>query len=235
MRFYVRSFLGVGLFFFAWAAFEYSIYQFLQIGTCASGGPYLSARQCPSGTGIYFAGLFGGVILGLISIGIYATRGTPPDVEQTEYRGPRVSFGILAWSLLFLGTAIVGLISVLGPDASPGPGAKTGAIIVAAVFIPMGAIPVLASLRRGSPSSSKSSPISFSPPPAPAGASPTGYTPPVPPPMPRPTPVSVPQRPAAKPHPDGLGQLEKLKKLHDEGALTDAEFQAAKAKILNEL
>jgi len=31
---------------------------------------------------------------------------------------------------------------------------------------------------------------------------------------------------------DGLGQL---KKLHDEGALSDAEFAAAKAKILSEL
>ena len=36
-------------------------------------------------------------------------------------------------------------------------------------------------------------------------------------------------------HGDGLGQLEKLKKLHDEGALSDAEFAAAKAKILSEL
>jgi Short C-terminal domain len=36
-------------------------------------------------------------------------------------------------------------------------------------------------------------------------------------------------------HVDGLGQLEKLKKLHDEGALSDAEFAAAKAKILSEL
>lgn len=24
----------------------------LQIGTCASGGPYVSARQCPGGTGV---------------------------------------------------------------------------------------------------------------------------------------------------------------------------------------
>ena len=147
MTFYVRSFLGVGRSSFARAAFEYSIYQFLQIGTCASGGPYVSARQCPSGTGIYFAGLFGGIILGLIAVGIYATRGTPPGVAEGDYRGPRVSFGILAWSTLFLGTAIVGIIAVV--NGNPGPSAKTGGIIVAAVFIPMGAIPLLASLRRG--------------------------------------------------------------------------------------
>ena len=232
MRFYVRSFLGIGLFFFAWAAFEYSIYQVLQIGTCASGGPYVSARECPSGTGIYFAGLFGGIVLGLIAVGIYATRGTPPDAERGDYQGPRVPFGILAWSLLFLGTAAVGLVSVI--HGHPGPGAKTGAIIVAAVFVPMGAIPVLFSLR--SRPRSTSSPSQWTPPPAPAGGGPLGYSPaPPPPPMPRPTPVSVPQRPAAKPHPEGLGRLEKLKKLHDEGALTDAEFSAAKAKVLNEL
>jgi hypothetical protein len=262
MKFYVRSFLGVGLFFFAWAAFEYSIYQFLQIGTCASGGPYISARQCPSGTGIYFAGLFGGIILGLIAVGIYATRGTPPGVSEGDYQSPRVSFGILAWSLLFLGTGIIGIIAVL--HGNPGPGAKTGAIIVAAVFIPMGAIPLLASLRRGP--TSKSPPVRLRPPPAAAGGagfgggaysppggegSPLGWVsapaPPAPPSVPtgigvhRPNtpasaaaPPSAPA-PAATQHKDGLGQLEKLKKLRDEGTLSDAEFQAAKAKILGEL
>jgi len=169
----VRSFLGVGLFFFAWAAFEYSIYQVLRIGTCASGGPSVSARECPSGTGIYFAGLFGGIILGLIAVGIHATRGTPPDPEQGDYHGPRVPFGILAWSLLFLGTAVVGLVSVI--HGHPGPGAKTGAIIVAAVFIPMGAIPLLFSLRGRSRTTSSASP--WTPPAAPAGAGPLGYSP----------------------------------------------------------
>ena len=48
-------------------------------------------------------------------------------------------FGILAWSLLFLGTAVVGLVSVI--HGHPGPGAKTGAIIVAAVFIWAGSTP----------------------------------------------------------------------------------------------
>ena len=228
MRFYVRSFLGVGLFFFAWAAFEYSIYQFLQIGTCASGGPYVSARQCPSGTGIYFAGLFGGIILGLIAVGIYATRGTPPDVAEGDYQGPRVSFGILAWSALFLGTAIVG-------------------IIVAAVFIPMGTIPLLASLRRGPRTEAPS--MRLTPPPAPAGGPGFGYAPPGEPSSPlgwvsapappKPTGIGVHEpgggvQPKTQ-HGDGLGQLEKLKKLHDEGALSDGEFAAAKAKILSEL
>src|SRR4051794_10334178 len=172
MKFYVRSILGVGLFFFAWAAFEYSIYQFLQVGTCSSSGfnRYGPTAVCPSGIGIYFAGLFGGIILGLIAVGIYATRGNPPDADAS-YQGPRVPFGITAWSCLFLGTALVGLYAVVGPDAHPGTGAKTAGIIVAIVFIPMGVLPLLFALRSRS-GGSGSSPTSFKAP-APASA-PTG-------------------------------------------------------------
>jgi hypothetical protein len=38
--------------------------------------------------------------------------------------------------------------------------------------------------------------------------------------------------PAAPPAEDSFAQIEKLSKLHEEGALTDEEFTAAKAKIL---
>ena len=37
------------LFAFCWVAVGYGIFQMLQIGTCASGGPYVSARECPDG------------------------------------------------------------------------------------------------------------------------------------------------------------------------------------------
>jgi len=40
------------------------------------------------------------------------------------------------------------------------------------------------------------------------------------------------EQPTAPPHEDPFEQIEKLSKLHDEGALTDDEFSAAKAKIL---
>src|SRR4051794_38319848 len=148
MKFYIRSILGLVIFFFAWVCFEYAIYNFLQIGTCASGGPYVSARQCPSGVGVYFAAVFGGIIFGLIGVGIYATRGRPPDADDGTYTGPRIPFGILAWSLLFAGTAAVSIWAIVGPDADPGPGGKLGAIIVAVVFLPMGILPLLFSARR---------------------------------------------------------------------------------------
>jgi hypothetical protein len=235
MKFYVRSFIGLFVFFAAWAAFEYSLYQMLQVGTCASGGPYVSARQCPSGIGVYFAGLFGGIIIGLIAIAIYASRGRPPDAGD-DYNGPRVPFGILAWSLLFAGTGAVAIYAVVSPDSHPGPGAKLGAIIVAIVFIPMGLIPlILAAMRdRGSSSISsfRSTPASVSVGGLPS--SPSSYTPPS---MPTPAPPPPPRAAAPQPkaNANGLAQLEKLKKLHDEGALTDAEFSSAKAKILGDL
>ena len=40
------------------------------------------------------------------------------------------------------------------------------------------------------------------------------------------------EQPAAAPQEDPFEQIEKLSKLHAEGALTDEEFAAAKAKIL---
>jgi len=92
----------------------------------------------------------------------------------------------------------------------------------------------------------------LTPPPAPAGGPGFGYTPPdepssplgwvsapAPPKPSMPTGIGVHEpgggvQPTPQ-HGDGLGQLEKLKKLHDEGALSDPEFAAAKAKILSEL
>jgi Short C-terminal domain len=236
MKFYVRSFIGLFVFFAAWAAFEYSLYHMLQVGTCASGGPYVSARPCPSGIGVYFAGLFGGIIIGLIAIGIYASRGRPPDAGD-DYDGPRVPFGILAWSLLFAGTGAVSIYAVVSPDAHPGPGAKLGAIIVAIVFIPMGLIPLILSVMRDRGGSSGSTlrtmPASVSGLPSPSSYMPPSMPTPPPPPPPRVPPQPAPKTAAA--NENGLAQLEKLKKLHDEGAITDAEFSSAKAKILAEL
>jgi hypothetical protein len=264
MKFYVRSFLGLIIFFFAFVCFEWAIYHFLQIGTCSSGGPYISRRQCPSGTIVLFAAVFGGIILGLIGIGIYALRGRPPDADDS-YQGPRVPFGILAWSLLFAGTAVVSLWAVVGPNADPGPGAKTGAIIVAIVFLPMGIIPLLLAARRdrssssvgsgstilaGLPGSSSYGPTGYTPP-GPGGGGGGGYTPgsgvvaPLPPSVPAAPRRPMPAPPVVKPGggapgaapkgEEGLEQLEKLKKLRDAGALTDAEFASAKAKILADL
>lgn len=57
------------------------IVELTQIGTCASGGPYVSARPCPDGTGWLIAGIFPGVISALLGGWLLATRGRRRAIE----------------------------------------------------------------------------------------------------------------------------------------------------------
>jgi hypothetical protein len=50
MRYVIRTLLGFGLIAFSWVLLGYAIYQLLQVGTCASGGPYVVARECRAGS-----------------------------------------------------------------------------------------------------------------------------------------------------------------------------------------
>ena len=87
MRYVMRTFVGMVLFAFCWVVVGYGIYQMLQIGTCASGGPYVSARQCPDGTGGLILALIGGdPRLLRRRRAIYLTRGTPPGVRARPRR-----------------------------------------------------------------------------------------------------------------------------------------------------
>ena len=95
-------------------AVNWAIYELVQVGTCASGGPYVSARQCPDGTGLKVLAIFAGICVGLIGTAL-SGRGT------------------LMWSLLFL--------SLAGSALAAGP--NLGVVIMAAVFIPMGIAPLV--------------------------------------------------------------------------------------------
>lgn len=281
MKWLVRTVLGLGLVTAGLTAFDYSLYQMLQIGTCASGGPYVSARECPSGIEAYFMALFGGIVAGLVGAFIWAARGPAPGVGDDRSVVRRTvrggGTGLLVWGVFFTAAALTCLWAVLGPDADPGPGAKTGAIIVAVTFLVMG-VPALVffaglwlgelrlrpALARaaagggaastttihglGSLSSASSSVPPAPPPPSPSPPTSPGTPPPPPPPPsprtppPDPYPSPWPATPAADAAPavarsegDPLIRLEKLAELRDAGALTQDEFQSAKAKLLEEL
>ena len=69
------------------AAFGLGLYHLMKTGTCASGGPYVSARPCPSDTGMWIAALTGGIFVFLAGGAIFATRGrraTKPGLPPTE-------------------------------------------------------------------------------------------------------------------------------------------------------
>jgi hypothetical protein len=205
MKYVIRTFIAMTLFAFCWVVVGYGINQMLQIGTCASGGPYDIARECPDGTtGIFFS-LFGGILLMFVAAGIYLTRGTPPGGPPPSNAGIVVWF----WTGLFWSLAAGCFLAVWGPDANPGPGGKEGGLIVGFMGLIFG-IGGLLALRFGKGKRDKRGFV---------------VTPGV-------AKLATAATPFATP--DAASQLERLARLRNEGSLTRSEFDTLKAKILEE-
>jgi hypothetical protein len=114
-----------------------ALVHLLKIGTCASGGPYLIARQCPSGTGGWVLLIAAGMIVAIICmvIGSFMDGG-----------GLFGGVALILWSAEFLGIGLTLLLnSIFGHDV--GPGAKSAGYIIGVVFIPMGAIPLALGIK----------------------------------------------------------------------------------------
>jgi hypothetical protein len=75
MGYYAKTVLGVVFILAGVGALGYSIYELAQIGTCASGGPYVSARECPEGTGTLIVAIFPALIVVGIGVGLFSSRG----------------------------------------------------------------------------------------------------------------------------------------------------------------
>ncbi len=101
--------------------------QVLDIGSCASGGPYVIARPCPEGQDALFWMSLAGALMWIAAI-IVSTR---------NFMGPGA--GQVLWTVGFAGGGIALLVKVLNQASMP-PDAKLGASIVAAVSIPMGLV-----------------------------------------------------------------------------------------------
>jgi hypothetical protein len=239
----------------ALAVFELSLVHLLQTGTCASGGPYVSARQCPSGTGAWIAGLTLSIFAGLIGSLVFVATA----------RG-KVGWGSIMFGTFFTVTALVaGYAALFDDKAVSAPGAQLGGLIVAGIFLPMGLIPLAlgikalqVSRREGGlmsaaghaverrfsglgdagdpkppgavPDLGGSRPAPASARPAPRPAPPRPAAPTVPP-----STWQMPARAAASARTDPLDQLAKLAELRKSGVLTEAEFQVQKAKLLGEV
>ena len=230
--------------------FEAALVHLLETGTCASGGPYVSRRQCPSDTGTWILLMMGSIFAGLIAALVFVATA----------RG-KVGWGSIMFGVFFTVTAIVaGYAALFDDKAVSAPGAQLGGLIVAGVFLPMGLIPLAlgikalqVSRREGGLLSAAGHAVErrFSSlggaDPKPPGAVPDlGGSGPAPAPprlAPRPvaptTPPStwqMPARAAAAPaKADPLDQLAKLAELRKSGVLTEAEFQAQKARLLGEI
>lgn len=136
MRYLIRTLLGMCLFAFCWVAIAYGIFQLLQVGTCASGGPYVSARECPDGIERLMFSLIGGIVGLFVAAFIYAGRGPSPGSDRKPQNGALV---VWFWTGLFWSLAVGSFLGVWGPEANPGPGGKTGGLIVGFMGVVMGA------------------------------------------------------------------------------------------------
>jgi putative oligomerization/nucleic acid binding protein/uncharacterized protein DUF3592 len=136
VKYWVLALLGLVICGASIVAIDWGIYHLIRTGTCSSGGPYVSARPCPPGTGGHILAVIGGVFGGLIGCGFWAARGRSGERKESPYPLP-----LLMWTLLFCGIALSGLYAVLGP-AAPDDAPKGTAIFLAALFIPMGLAPV---------------------------------------------------------------------------------------------
>lgn len=215
MSYLRRTTIGFGLIVAAWVIFGYSLYKLLQIGTCASGGPYEVARECPSGTGRLGLLLPGSIIVLLIGSVMYARRGKAPGSDRPPHAGLLITW---FWTGIFWSAAVGCLLGVWGPEANPGPGAKTGGLIVAFLFLPMGAIGLLGlGSGRGKKKDKGSAPAAagLSDPPSFPGA-----------------------KRAAKavrsrlPSEDPVDRIERLNRLRERGAITQEEFDVLKRQAL---
>jgi hypothetical protein len=225
----------LALFLAGLAAFEYGLYELMNIGTCASGGPYEIARPCPEGTFEKALLLPGGLILGGVGIVVFALRGRRPGAPEG---GWRASPWLVGWAPFFIATGAVALIAGLGSDGADAGAAKWTGIFLAAMFIPMGLVPVLWALTGGSSGRHRRA-GAFNPitnqvlrnaERTTAAARPqAGPAPPV-----------APSRPASPVASTPVGgdpveRLRKLGELRDAGVLSPSEFEAAKSRILAEL
>jgi len=131
----LRTVIGLGLMVASFVAISYAVYQLLQIGTCASGGPYVPARQCPAGTERLGFAIPIAVFAILIGAAIYGGRGRAPGSDRPPRPGLTI---VLIWCGIFFGIAFACFWGIWGPDANPGPGGKLGGLIVGFLFVPMG-------------------------------------------------------------------------------------------------
>ena len=221
MRYWVCVLAGILLFAGSVYAFSDALTELLETGTCASGNtPYVIAKECPDGTGGNILMLMGSVFGLLAAMAVFAFRG-----ERPGGRKGRVSPFVAGWAIFFSVTGAVSLLHSLNSDSIPDDG-KLGGIIVGATFLVMG-LPALAYCiwalvtdpwgRDGRPAGLAAA-TGFSAP-APTSATRFGSDP---------APASF----GAAPGGDRIAELERLERLRQSGALTQAEFEREKARVL---
>lgn len=136
-KYWVRTVIGLVICGAAIVAIDNGIYHLIRTGSCGSDGTYVAVRPCPPGTGLHIMSLIGGVFAGLIGVGVYATRGGDDSVRRSP-----LPLGLIMWSLLFVTLAVSIAVGAYGPANNDNAGARTAAIVIGVIFLPMGLAPL---------------------------------------------------------------------------------------------
>jgi len=205
-------------------------------GSCADGGPYVSAQPCPDGTGPAMLAVFGLAVFGVIATIWGAAKLDAP--LPVLWAWPALFF-TLGWNFLDDGLF----------DPPAGAGVSGGYVFCGVLFWVMGAaplllaIPLLRSQRRDALKAEKKARAKMATALA-AAARPPVRTAAAATPAPRRTEPPEPPRGPADDLPGGddpaasamsiAGRLERLAALHASGELTDDEYAQAKKATLQE-
>jgi hypothetical protein len=228
MRYWLFTLGGLFLCGLSIVLLDNGLFHLVRTGSCGSSSTYVSYRPCPPGTGGHILSVIGGVFGGLIGIGLYAARGKAGGAAGS------IGLGVIMWSLLFVTIAGSIAYAAFGPGNTDSSGAKTTAIILGVIFVPMGLAPLpfaLSGRRKhaqfvqlsttGFPTSTNVVSVGGVP----------NFTPPA---YPRPPAATTPP-PAAAGEEDPLEKIARLGQLRDRGLLTPEEFEAQKKRLLGEL
>jgi hypothetical protein len=183
-------------------------------GSCADGGPYVSAQPCPDGTWLMFLAIFGGFGWGALAFWAGASIG-----------GRYASVPFLAWPALFCTLGFNFLQYGVAPPG--GGGVELGFLIPGILFELMGGIPLVLGLKYGSGAvvgndRAKDAQLA-------AGLRTSAIT------YPSVSDVLAHEtalRTGSDAGSDLATELERLADLHARGDLTDGEFATAKAALL---
>jgi hypothetical protein len=125
-------------------AFAWGLYHLIRTGNCGTDENGFSVGPpCPPETAGHILAIIGAVFVSLAGMAIYGARGQGA-------RPSRVGLGAIMWFLLFAGVSAAILLATFGPAASTGTGGQVTAVVLAAIFIPMGLVPIPFLLRSGS-------------------------------------------------------------------------------------
>jgi hypothetical protein len=114
----VRRVLGLLITVLCFGAAIYGLFQLVRYGSCASGGNYVSTRECSPETGKWNLMLIGGIIVGLL--------GPDPKLAQQPTPFPRSGPAVMpgaaqqaALAALFQGATFTSMGTPQAPDQDP--------------------------------------------------------------------------------------------------------------------